>query len=344
MNDNHYDLAKAWEKMEENFNSCSGMVPVQGISLNPEYTEGDEAEDPGFDYIVANHKLNNIFKNVGSKAQSAEFGGNDVWLILGNYPIRIPGETATLLFAGDDTYKGRDGFYDIFKRTLLPNGEYEDKTIDSGDYEPMLAKALNMRPMKETDNSDEAIARRDREETTSPMDRIKTLKVDGHAADLLGREINKTGNVEWTDSFQGDGPYLPIELEDYILKVAGNTSEEPFKLRFVKYGTSHPQEGREAPIYVEYEQDVASDPNEFGKRDMDESTTTDPIEELRKLIRVEDLDIEVDIYLGIVKIGALVQGEDGEWSIIIQKSTLYASYPTKEEAFEGFIAHISNDD
>lgn len=343
MSENQYDLSKAWEKMEEQFNSCSGMVPVQGINLNPEYTEAADEEDPGFDYLGAHDKLNKIFKNVGSSAQSAEFGGNDVWLVLGNYPLRNPGESAVLLFAGDDVYKNRDGFYDIFKRTLNQSGEYDDETIDSGDYEPMVAKAINMRPMKEADTAQGAIDRRDREEKTSPMDRLKTIRLDGRVADLLDLDMKNTGSVEWTDGFQGDGPYLPKEVENYILGAAGNTSEEPFTVRFIKYGSSNPIEGRGSPLYVEYEQDVVNNPHEFGNRDMDESTSTSPIEELRKLLIVDDLDIQVDIHFGIVKIGSLVQDEAGEWDVFIQGKPLHNSYPTKEEAFAAFINYVRDD-
>lgn len=253
------DLKKAWNKIEESI--------VQSVNLNPEMgiSETDE-EDPGFDYISAHHKLNRIFTNVGSRSQSAEFGGNDAWLIVGNYPLKAPGESATLLFAGDDAYKNRDGFYDIFKRTLTQSGEYEDETVDSGEYEPILAKALNMRPMKEVDSSDEAIARRDRDEQPSGPIR-KTIKLDGHIADQLGLEINNTGNTEWTDGYQGDGPFLPKEVEDFILKVAKNDSEEPFTVRFIKYGSSGPLEGRSAPIFVEYEQEPASTLHQWGGRE-----------------------------------------------------------------------------
>jgi hypothetical protein len=244
-----YELSKAWAKIEEGL--------VQSINLDPEVgvSESNDDEDPGFDYIMANDKLNRIFRNVGKSAQSAEFGGNDVWLILGKYPIRNPGESATFLYAGDDTYKNRDGFYDIFKRTVNQSSEYEDETLDSGDYEPMLAKAINMRPtnIKEVDSPEDAIERRHRDEKPSgPI--IKTIKLDGPIADLLDLEMQK-GDMEWTDGFQGNGPFLPKAVEDYILKIAGNDTEEPFIVRFKKYCSKNPIEPRGAAIEVEYEQE-----------------------------------------------------------------------------------------
>lgn len=244
----NYELSKAWAKIEEGL--------VQSINLDPEVgvSESEDDEDPGFDYIGAHDKLNRIFKNVGKSAQSAEFSGNDVWLILGKYPIHNPGESATFLYAGDDVYKNRDGFYDIFKRTLLPSGEYEDETIDSGDYEPMLAKAINMKPssIKEVDSPEDAIERRERDEQPSgPI--TKTIKLDGPLADLLDREMQK-GDMEWTDGLQGNGPFLPKAVEDYILKIAGNDTDEPFTVRFKKYCSKNPMEPRGAAIEVEYEQ------------------------------------------------------------------------------------------
>ena len=330
MEDNIYDLKKAWNEMANNH-------LVQSVSLNPELAETSD-EDPGFDYLGAHHKLNKIFKNVGSSAQSAEFGGNDVWLILGKYPLRTPGESATFLFAGDDTYKNRDGFYDIFKRTLNQSGEYEDETIDSGDYEPILAKAINMRPMKEADTPEEAIARRERDE--APANTVKTIKLDGSIADLLDREMRETGNNEWTDGFQGNGPYLPKEVETYVMKVAGNATEEPFKVRFIKYGSSSPLEGRGASLYIEYEQET-SPSNEFGNRDMDESATKSPIDTLKNLVRVEDLEDQIFIYFGIIKIGHLEQIEDGSWDVFINNKPLSNSYATKEEALAKFVEYMS---
>ena len=234
MEDNTYELRAAWQKIEES--NIQGMVPVQGISMNPEYEGDDMEEEPMFDYKVAKHKLDSIYTNVGSGAQS-----------------------------------GRNDSFDLFQRTIVPSTEYEDTTLASGTLDEVLAKAQQINPgkqLKEVDSPEEAIARRDKEEKTSNMDRLKTLKLDGVIADLLDREMQTTGNVEWTDGFQGNGPYLPPEVEKFICNAAGNTTEEPFKVRFIKYGSSHPSEGRKAPLYVEYEQDVVNNPQEFGNRDL----------------------------------------------------------------------------
>jgi hypothetical protein len=221
-----YDLNKAWYKMEENL--------VQSVSLNPDIVESDNEETP-FNPKEVSDKLDKLYRNVGKAAQSAEFAGNDVWLVTGVYPMREPGQESVFIYANDDVYRGANT-YDLFKRVVSPETEYVDTTIASGTIEEILPKAQEISPGKSIQENEE--------EPTS-----KTIKLDGILADLLVRQIQETGETEWTSN----GPYLPKEVEDYILSLVGD-SEKPFNVQFVKYGSAHPQEGRLPPIYVKYNQ------------------------------------------------------------------------------------------
>lgn len=128
---------------------------------------------------------------------------------------------------------------------------------------PGMAETVKA-PVQEVDSPEDAIERRDKMEKMAdkPHDMLKTIKLDGTLADILDRQIRSTGETEWTDG-QGDGPFLPLEVEDYITKVANNTDDTPFTVRFIKYGSAHPQEGRLPPLYVEYQQENLEDPNLF---------------------------------------------------------------------------------
>jgi hypothetical protein len=332
MDDNTYELAKIWKQLEENF--------VQSVNLDPEMNENDNT----FDFNQVKAKLDGLYKNVGKSAQSAEFAGNDVWLVTGKYPLSNPGDESILIYANDDVYRGSDTF-DLFKRVLLPSTEYEDITIESGSIEEILSKAQEINAgnsLKEVDSPDEAIERRDREERSDPMDKFKTLKLDGRVADLLDMNMKQFGTVEWTDGYQGDGPYLPKEVEDYILNAVGNDTEEPFSVSFIKYGSTSPLEGKGSPIYVEYEQETTpNNHNKFGLRDMTEQSEL-PIGELHNLVKVNDLGETIDISLGIVRIAIIEHEEDG-WSVYIQGKPLARIHNTKEEAFNALVSYLQND-
>lgn len=132
--------------------------------------------------------------------------------------------------------------------------------------EENIVQSVNLNPeMNEVDSSDEAIQRRDSMEkmVDTPSTILKTIKLDGPLADKLDYDIRSTGNVEWTDGYSGNGPYLPQEVEEYILKVAGNETEEPFTVRFIKYGSVNPLEMRGPTLYLEYEQEHPNTSNEF---------------------------------------------------------------------------------
>ena len=225
------------------------------------------------------------------------------------------------------------------KSTFI-NDNVENEEITSGSLDEVLAKAQEIKPsksLKEVDSPDEAIARRVKDET--PSNTLKTIKLDGSIADLLDREMRETGNNEWTDGFQGNGPYLPKEVEAYVMKVVGNATEEPFKVRFVKYGSSSPLEGRGAPLFVEYEQET-SPSHEFGNRDMDESVKS-PIDTVKNLVKVIDNENQVFIYFGIFKIGMIEQTEEGEWDIYVNSKPLVNPCATKEEAIAKFVEYMS---
>jgi hypothetical protein len=131
--------------------------------------------------------------------------------------------------------------------------------------EENLVQSANLDPeMNEVDSSQDAINRRDAMEkmADTPSTINKTIVLDGKLADILDREL-KQGTLEWTDGFSGNGPYLPKEVEDYILNTVGNETEEPFIVKFLKYGSASPLEGRHPPIYVEYEQGQPDTSNEF---------------------------------------------------------------------------------
>lgn len=122
-----------------------------------------------------------------------------------------------------------------------------------------LVQSINLDP--EVDSPEDAIERRERDEQPSgPI--TKTIKLDGPLADLLDQEMQK-GDMEWTDGLQGNGPFLPKAVEDYILKIAGNDTEEPFTVRFNKYCSKNPMEPRGAAIEVEYEQGTLGPENQF---------------------------------------------------------------------------------
>jgi hypothetical protein len=327
MDDNTYELAKAWKQIEENL--------VQSVNLNPEMNEN------AFNFNVVKKQLDDLYTNVGKSAQSAEFAGNDVWLISGNYPLKNIGASAIFIYANDDVYRGSDTF-DLFKRVVLPSTEYEDATLESGSIEEVLSKAQEInvgKALKEVDSPDEAIARRDRDEQSK--NNLKTIKLDGRVADLLDMNMKEMGNTEWTDGYQGDGPYLPKEVEDYILNAIGNDTEEPFKVRFIKYGSSSPLEGRGSPLYVEYEQETTPGHTEFGLRDMTEQSEL-PIGELHKLVKVNDLGSTIDISFGIVRIATIEQEEAG-WDIYIHGKPLAVTYNTKEDAFTALVNYLNDE-
>jgi hypothetical protein len=87
-------------------------------------------------------RLSEQLDNVGSMAGSAEFGGNDAWLLKGRWPV-ADGKTSVFLYAGDDFYKGRQTDFSIFKRTNW-DGEYEDEEIAHGSLVKLLPKARRL--------------------------------------------------------------------------------------------------------------------------------------------------------------------------------------------------------
>jgi hypothetical protein len=114
-----YQMSSIWTKLEESWNPT-----VQSVDPNQEQIREEDHET--HHYSQDHAELNKLFPNVGKSAQSSEFGGADVWLLKGDYPIQ-PGTTATLLYCDSDTYHGADS-YNIFTRSLpdANSGEYVD--------------------------------------------------------------------------------------------------------------------------------------------------------------------------------------------------------------------------